>query len=120
MVDTMEKRRHRRVELAGSGWRARLIDQISDRTLGEVVNLSPAGMMLLSGEEIAIGELFQVTCNASDNGGQEQHFNAGVSVLWRSKANQKPGYWAGLQIIDLDDASRERLIGIAMAMEKES
>jgi hypothetical protein len=116
----MEKRRHRRIELAGSGWRARLIDQLSDRTLGEVVNLSPAGMMLLSGEEIAVGALFQVTCIASDNSDQEQRFDAGVSVLWRSEANQKPGYWAGLQIIDLDNASRERLLGIAMAMERGS
>ncbi len=112
----MEKRKDRRIPLAHSGWRARLVDQMTGNILGEVVNLSPGGMMLLAVETITTGRLYQVMCIASDGSGQERRFSAGITVLWRSEANQKPGCWAGLKIIDLDAESQQCLIDIGRAL----
>lgn len=116
----MEKRRDPRIPLAPRGWRAHLVDEMTGKVLGEVVNLSPGGMMLLASYTITTGSLYQVSCIASDESGRERRFSAGVTVLWRSEANQEPGCWVGLKIIDLDVESKKCLMEIGRALAAES
>ncbi len=105
----MEKRQHTRLALGDKGWRAELTEHISGEKLGEVVNLSPGGLMLLTPTKAGIENLFQVECNVVDASGQTDSFAAGVMVLWQTEASQPGTYWTGLQIIDIDKASQERL-----------
>jgi hypothetical protein len=113
----MDKRRHNRVSLAGKGWRAELNDQVSGNKLGEVVNLSPGGLMLITSLALETESLYQVECLTTGPDGRIGRFTAGIMVLWRTGASQKDTYWAGLQIIDIDAESRERLFALGAAME---
>jgi len=58
----MEKRQNTRLVLGDKGWRAELIEHISGEKLGEVVNLSTGGLMLLTSTKAGIENLFQVKC----------------------------------------------------------
>ena len=83
----MDKRQHERLALEEKGWSGELIDQVTGEKLGEVVNLSPGGLML-----------------------------AGVMVLWCSAASQVGCYWAGMQIIDIDTDSWDRLRALSVTL----
>lgn len=113
----MDQRKHNRVNLAGKGWRAELNDQVSGKKLGEVVNLSPGGLMLITSIAVEVESLYQVECLTTSPDGQIGRFTAGIMVLWRTGASQADTYWAGLQIIDIDAESQERLLALAAAME---
>lgn len=112
----MEKRQSNRIALAVKGWRAELNDEVSGKKLGEVVNLSQGGLMLITSTAVEIESLFQVECLTTSPDGQSGRFTAGVMVLWRIEASQKNTYWAGLQIIDIDAASQERLLALGAAI----
>ena len=112
----MEKRRHRRIDLKDRGWRAELIDQIGGKKLGGVVSLSPNGLMLITPRALEPESLYQVRCEATSQDGDRHAFSAGIMVLWRSDASEKETYWTGMQIIDIDDDSRERLRTLSTAM----
>lgn len=112
----MDKRKHDRITLSDKNWRAELMDLVSARVLGEVANLSPGGMMLITSSEIRIESLYQVECHATAPDGCSTCFSAGVMVLWRTEASQRGAHWVGLQIIDIDEASRTELLALATAM----
>ncbi len=112
----MDKRKHDRVSLEDKGWHAKLIDQVTGDVLGDIVNLSPGGMMLITSRDIEIESLHQVECHATSPDGQDMRFTAGTVVLWRTEASQEHTYWLGLQIIDIDEASQSRLLALGSAM----
>lgn len=106
----MEKRKHERIALEATGWQAELIDQLSGEKLGEVVNLSTGGLMIITSSPIEIDSLYQVECVSRGPNDQAARFTAGVSVLWTSPASQPDTTWAGLEIIDIDLDSRKALL----------
>ena len=112
----MDKRQHKRVTLKHQGWHAELIDQVSGDALGEIVNLSPGGLMLITPKEVEIESLYQVECVTHGPGGKGGRFTAGVVALWTSEASQPDTYWAGFQIIDIDAESRAQLMAHRKAM----
>jgi hypothetical protein len=112
----MEKRRHNRIDLDEKGWRAELIDQVSGNRLGEVVNLSSNGMMLIAHSPIEVDNLYQVECNAHGPDDEIDRFTAGVMVLWTREASQEGTHWAGVQIIDIDGESKMRFLALTAAL----
>ena len=112
----MEKRRHDRIDLQDRGWRAELIDQMKGEKLGDIVNLSSGGLMLITSLAVEPESLYQVSCRATSPAGDCHEFTAGVVVLWRSDASEKETFWTGLQIIDIDEASQQRLHALSVAM----
>ena len=116
----MDKRQHDRITLKEIGWHAELLDQVGGNKLGEVVNLSPSGLILITANPVEIENLYQVECVASGPDGQSGRFTAGVIVLWRTDASQRDTYWAGMQIIDIDAASQARLLEVSSAMAANS
>lgn len=112
----MDKRRHERLSLGDKGWQAALVDQVSGATLGTVVNLSPAGMMLITSHAMGVESLHQVECIATGPAGQNLRFSLGTLVLWQTQASQQDTYWAGLQIIDIDEPSQNRLASLSADM----
>ncbi|MGD1982908.1 MAG: PilZ domain-containing protein [Chromatiaceae bacterium] len=112
----MDKRTHHRVEPAVKGWHVELVDQLTNSTLGGVVNLSPGGLMLITSMALDIEGLYQVELSATGPNGEHIQFLAGVMVLWCSGASRKGTYWVGLKVIDIDTASRERLVLLSELM----
>lgn len=112
----MEKRKHERIALESTGWHAELIDQLSGRKMGDVVNLSTNGLMMITTELIDSDSLYQVECISHGPDDQEARFTAGVEVLWTSPASQPDTTWAGLQIIDIDLDSRQALLALRIKL----
>lgn len=112
----MEKRIYKRVSLQDKGWHARLVDQVTGDVLGDIVNLSPGGMMLITSKDFEVESLHQVECHATSPGGKITRFTMGTMALWRAEASQMHTYWVGLQIIDIDEASRSRLLALGESM----
>ena len=108
-----EKRQHPRIALDGDGWQAALRNQLDDSLLGQVVNLSLGGMLILSTRVLDIDALYQVELTVSAPDGTRDRFNAGVLVLWSSETQGPGTAWAGLQIIDIDDDDRARMKTLA-------
>lgn len=114
----MNKRKQQRIELAALGWRAELMDQLSGQKLGDIVNLSTSGLMIISSAPVACDSLYQVECVSSGPKGQEMRFALGMQVLWTSPASQVDTQWAGAQIIDISPASREALASLTREAAK--
>lgn len=113
----MEKRKHKRVAPSAEGWQAKLNDALTGQKLGEVVNLSPGGVMIMASKALEIESLYQVECLATGPNEGHGQFSAGVMVLWRAEANQKGSFWVGLKIIDIDPQSLECMSELGLAME---
>jgi hypothetical protein len=107
-----EKRKHPRFDLADEGWRATLTDQVTGNRLGEVVNLSLGGMMILGAAVLEAEHLYQVDLTAMGPGGERESFAAGVLALWSSPAGRPGSSWTGFEIIDISPADRERLAAL--------
>ncbi len=77
-----------------------VIDQGSGDPLGELVNLSRHGMMLLSPRPIEINRIFQVTVPLPHSRLSDPDLNVGVESLWLEADESRERFWVGFQIID--------------------
>jgi hypothetical protein len=107
-----DKRQHHRIDLADEGWRAVLSDQMNEKTIGEVVNLSRGGLMVLTGVALEPDSLYQIELRATGPNGQTESFEAGVMALWRIPAGRADVFWIGLEIIDISASDKECLLKI--------
>jgi len=89
-------------------------DVINQRKLGELVNLSIGGMMIMCDGELETNSIFQLamTLPAPINGLTE--LQLGVDCLWCRHVDNFRRYWAGFQIID---ASEDTLACIRELLE---
>jgi hypothetical protein len=108
----VEKRQHPRIDLADEGWRAELINQMTGKRLGEVVNLSLGGLLLLTATPLEPECLYQVELVATGPNEESEQVSAGVVALWRSPAGAQGTSWVGLQIIDISDDDWARLMAL--------
>ena len=108
----MEKRKHERLVLENASWDAELFDQLNGEKIGEVVNLSTNGLMVITSRALEPKSLYQVECICRGPRAESVRFSAGVEVLWASPAGQAGTTWAGLQIIDMAHESRIALLKI--------
>ncbi len=76
-----------------------VIDQGSGDPLGELVNLSCHGMMLLSPRPIEINRIFQVTIPLPSRF-SDPVLTLGVESLWLEAGESRERFWVGFQIID--------------------
>ena len=112
----MEKRQHNRIPLQPEGWRAEVIDEVSGNKLGEVVNLSAGGLMMITPLAVEPEALYQAELVARGPEGRHERFSAGMLVLWRTEAGRPETFWAGLQIIDIDEAGQAALAALTAAL----
>lgn len=109
----MDKRKHPRIPLDADGWHAEIRNQLDGNLLGQVVNLSLGGMLIIGTQVMQAETLYQIELTASTPDGETQRFNAGVMILWSSDAESPDTVWAGVQIIDMNEEDRSRLEALA-------
>ena len=89
----------------------RVIDAGSRRLLGNVVNLSREGFMLISSEPLAQGELSRLTLELPDES-EQLRVSVTARCMWCQKSSFSEDYGAGFQIEDMasEDAGRLRQV----------
>jgi len=106
--DSTEQRKKRRVAIAE---RVDVTDAYSGNTLGQLVNLSIDGLMLVGPGFIRPGTLYQLRIPL-DMQANAQVLLVGAECLWCQDANESGAYWSGFQIIDISPEPRQALASV--------
>lgn len=100
------QRRHVRIHLRHP---VSALDLMTGRSIGEVVNITTEGLMLVMEESLESGGIYQLTLNLPEAVNGQNVINLGVECLWSNQAAVAKRFWAGFQIIDVS-ADAEKLI----------
>jgi len=100
-----EQRRKNRVTISEN---PQIVDTHSGKVLGELVNLSADGLMVVSPDDIACGTVYQMRIPLVQ-GGRNEEILIGAESLWCDDANGSGSYCTGFQIIDISPEHQEIL-----------
>ena len=103
-----EQRREPRIQIAEQ---VQVRDANSGRILGQLVNLSSEGLMLVGADCVAPGTIYQLTIPLETTPDADPLL-LGAESLWCSDANHSGFYWSGFQIIDISPEHRQVLARI--------
>jgi hypothetical protein len=73
-------------------------DHNTGASLGQIVNITTDGLLLISRETIAIDTVFQMDMHRTD---PADTLSFGATALWSSPARQEGCFWTGFHIIDV-------------------
>jgi hypothetical protein len=82
-------------------------DIINGHALGELINISSNGLMLISEKLIETSSIFQLSLQLPATINGKDSIEIGVDCLWCRKAENFNRYWAGFQIIDVSQETSE-------------
>ncbi len=106
MTKPQEKRRTERKQPAV---RVLVFDVITGDEMGQLGNITPDGLMLITDQPVMDGSIFQLNFALSDPADQTTFdFSVGATSLWGMEA-ASGNYWSGFQIIDISDDQQESL-----------
>jgi hypothetical protein len=80
-----------------------IIDINRDEYLGNLVNISAGGFMLLCSTPPPTNQLFQVRMSLPTSIDHVDHIDLGAECLWCNAVSESGSWWAGFQIIDISD-----------------
>jgi len=85
-----------------------VIDKLSGRVLGVLINVSRAGFMMLSeGKCPEAGGIHQLQIVSEEE--ETPDISLGATCLWNEEANARHSYWSGFEIIDISPEEQEKL-----------
>lgn len=84
-------------------------DLHTNRRLGQLVNISEDGLMILVSEPVAENSVFQLALEFCNPSGDSTPLRIGVECLWCNKGNSDGQFWAGFYIIDISEPDQERI-----------
>jgi len=82
-----------------------VFDQLTGANLGRVVNISAEGLMLISGEPIDTGSVYQLDLKLPNPINKRGTISFGAESVWTTPTTQPGSYWTGFRIIDASDDS---------------
>ncbi len=82
-------------------------DVINGLIIGELVNITTNGMMVISNEHIETNSIFQFSLQLPRPLDGQDSIALGVDCLWCRKVENFSRYWAGFQVIDASPDSRQ-------------
>ena len=85
-----------------------VLDAHSTKVLGELVNLSADGLMVVSPDDLASGTVYQMRIPLVQED-RKVEIVVGAESLWCDDANGSGSYWIGFQIIDISPEHQEIL-----------
>lgn len=89
---------------------AHIVLEISDHhtgaSLGQVVNITTEGLLLISRAPIAIDAVFQMDMHLTE---PPNTTSFGATALWSSPARQEGCFWTGFHIIDISPEVRQTI-----------
>lgn len=102
-------RKQARVEVSGI---VRVVDRQDNRDIGQLVNISEAGLMLLMTQPLLESTILQLSLEFTGVDGEQTALHVGVESLWCNKGSDDDQYWAGFYIIDISEQDRARIKGL--------
>jgi hypothetical protein len=82
----------------------RVSDDLSGEDLGNLANLTPEGLMLVSREPIALNSILQLRIQVPPAAKRAEKLCFGAESLWTSQAEDEGEYfWTGFSIIDISN-----------------
>lgn len=103
---TQEMRNHNRVEVSEV---IRVINRQTGADLGQLVNISEEGFMLLGSQSVPEDSIFQLALEFESGNNNTAPILIGVECLWCHSSSDQTQYWAGFYIIDISDEDLERV-----------
>ena len=77
--------------------------------VGEVVNLTPEGLMIVSDEAFARNTIYPVQFILPQPIGRLSHIELGIECLWCRQADTSDRFWSGYQIIDASTEAQQAI-----------
>ena len=91
------RRRKKRYQPSGE---IRIIDNVRNLALGQLVNLHQEGLLII-GEALTLNTTYHITLLLPHNIDHQTEFELSVKCLWSQQAiPEKEAYWSGCSIID--------------------
>lgn len=101
-----DKRRSPRIDTNQS---IQIFDMLQASLMGNLVNISTGGLMLLTSQEIPINHVFQLEMTLQFSDGSNKTIQFGAESLW-SQNTSTPGHeWVGFHIIDISEENQQLL-----------
>jgi hypothetical protein len=83
-------------------------DLLSGLHLGQLVNYSDQGIMVMSTAPIEESSVFQISLDFIEASATVS-IDLGVESLWTQQSNDRTCYWTGFYIIDISPESQQQL-----------
>lgn len=91
---------HRKLERRELGTAILIRNSMSGDSIGELVNLTVEGLMIISDQEMSTNSIFQFSLEVPDGANNTTSVELGVDCLWSRPAENFNRHWSGYQIID--------------------
>jgi len=101
-----EMRGHDRIEVSEV---ILVTDRQSSEVLGQLVNISEEGFMLLGAKPVAEDNIFQLSLDFGAESENTSPILIGVESLWCHASSDQTQFWSGFYIIDISDEDLERV-----------
>ena len=86
-----------------------VLDRQSGETLGQLVNISEEGFMLLGSQPVTADNIFQLSLEFDNDSGDTSPIQIGVESLWCHASGDETQFWSGFYIIDISEENLERV-----------
>ena len=89
----------------------KVVDRQTGHTVGQLVNISEDGLMLLSPEPVPENSIFQLSLEFAENSSSaaDGPVMIGVESLWNNSSRDQTQHWVGFCIIDISGQDLERI-----------
>ena len=84
-------------------------DRQTGETIGQLVNISEEGFMLLGTQTVTEDNIFQLSLAFDHASGNTSPIQIGVESLWCHASDDQTQFWSGFYIIDISDEDLERV-----------
>lgn len=86
-----------------------VIDINTDDHLGNIVDISMGGILLISRHPIEVNSVYQMKIRMPESCRPCDDIEFGGEVLWSEICNDSVQRWLGFQIIDISEGNHEQL-----------
>ncbi|MEA3278103.1 MAG: PilZ domain-containing protein [Pseudomonadota bacterium] len=90
----------------------RIYDVNTGQRLGQVVNISSHGFMLIGDRPVESNAILQLRMVAAEPRLGTDKISFGAESLWCTEANETNRYWSGFQIIDISNQTVDLITGL--------
>ena len=107
-TEMQDNRNQKRIDVPGV---IRVRDRQTSQDIGQLVNISEDGLMLLCPEAVSENTILQLSLEfeAGSTSAVDGPVMIGVESLWSNSSGDQSQHWVGCYIIDISDEDLERI-----------